>query len=31
MNTLEKKKDNQNTDIVDDKADNDSDLSTNED
>ena len=31
LNSLEKKKDNQNTDIVDDKADNDSDLSTNED
>ena len=31
MNSLEKKKDNQNIDIVDDKADNDRDLSTNED
>ena len=30
MNSLEKKKDDQNIDIVDDKADNDSDLSTNE-
>ena len=30
MNSLEKKRDDQNIDIVDDKADNDSDLSTNE-